>query len=116
MGLFIYGGNMRKVVFIIDGWFMRKRIYSLNAFYYSGPEIRKYCKKHLRQDDTIYRIFYYDTRPFQLKAHNPITKELIDFSQTSVAKAQDKLFDSIKKHRTLRLGLEGQTGQIKTGF
>lgn len=58
---------MRKVVFMIDGWFMRKRIYSLKAFHYDGPSIREYCKRHLRDGDCIYRIFYYDTMPLNKK-------------------------------------------------
>ena len=97
---------MRKVVFMIDGWFMRKRIYSLKAFSYNAAEIRDYCRKHLRDNDTLYRIFYYDTPPLQVKAHNPITKEFIDFSKTSVAKAQNGLLKSIKKtpNFALRLG------------
>jgi hypothetical protein len=54
MGLFFYGGAMtRKVVFMIDGWFMRKRIYNLKTFFYDGPAIRKYCKSHLRSDDYL---------------------------------------------------------------
>jgi len=54
---------MRKVVFMIDGWFMKKRIFKLKPFYYDGPNIRNYCKSHLRPKDYLYRIFYYDTPP-----------------------------------------------------
>ena len=95
-----------KVVFIIDGWFMRKRIYSLKSFHYDGKHIRGYCKRHLRPDDTIYRIFYYDTEPLDKKGHNPITKKGIDFSKTNTAIAQYELLDSIKKtpNFALRLG------------
>ena len=97
---------MRKVVFMIDGWFMRKQIYRYKTFYYSGAEIRKYCLKHLRKDDYLYRIFYYDTEPLDKKGHNPITKKAIDFSETPVAVAQRKLLESIKStpNFALRLG------------
>ncbi len=97
---------MRKVVFMIDGWFMRKRVYLLKSFFYSGPEIRKYCVKHLRQNDYLYRIFYYDTAPLDKKGHNPISGKAIDFKNTPVAKAQLELFDSIKRtpNFALRLG------------
>lgn len=91
---------------MIDGWFMRKRIYSLKAFHYDGSEIRKYCKKHLKPDDYLYRIFYYDTEPLDKKGHNPITKKLVDFKNTPTAKAQRALLESIKKtpNFALRLG------------
>ena len=97
---------MRKVVFVIDGWFMRKRIYRLKSFLYDGPNIRKYCKKHLRNDDTLYRIFYYDTEPLNKKGHNPVSGNPIDFGQTKVAITQNRLLDSIRKtpNFALRLG------------
>ena len=96
----------RKVVFVIDGWFMRKRIYTLKTFHYDGSEIRKYCKRHLKVDDYLYRIFYYDTEPLEKKGHNPISKKLIDFKKTATAQAQAKLLESIKKtpNFALRLG------------
>jgi len=97
---------MRKVVFMIDGWFMRKQIYRHKTFYYSGPEIRKYCVKHLRKDDYLYRIFYYDTEPLDKKGQYPISKKTIDFAVTKVALEQIKLLNSIKEtpNFALRLG------------
>ncbi len=97
---------MRKVVFTIDGWFMRKEIYKSKAFFYSGPEIRKYCCQHLKKDDYLYRIFYYDTEPLDKKGHYPITKKAVDFSLTNVASAQHKLLDSLRStpNFALRLG------------
>lgn len=97
---------MSKIVFMIDGWFMRKRIYQIKTFYYDGPNIRKYCQLFLGPKDTLYRIFYYDTEPLKDKANNPITKKFIDFGRTSVAMKQHKLFESIKRtpNFALRLG------------
>jgi uncharacterized LabA/DUF88 family protein len=97
---------MSKVVFMIDGWFMRKRIYKLKSFHYDGPNIRKYCCRHLKPEDQLYRIFYYDTEPLDKKGHNPISKKPIDFKKTQVAEAQYNLLDSIKRtpNFALRLG------------
>jgi uncharacterized LabA/DUF88 family protein len=91
---------------MIDGWFMRKTIHEVKKFPYTGPEIRKYCIRHLKKDDYLYRIFYYDTEPLDKKGHNPITKKAIDFNRTPVAIAQRNLFNSIKKtpNFALRLG------------
>jgi len=91
---------------MIDGWFMRKRIYNLKTFYYNGDEIRKYCLRHLKKDDNLYRIFYYDTGPLNKKGHHPITKELIDFKGTATAKGQIALLESIRStpNFALRLG------------
>lgn len=97
---------MRRVVFMIDGWFMRKRIYRLGPFFYNGQNIREYCKRHLRPGDQIYRIYYYDTKPADEKGNNPLTNSFIDFSRTSVAEAQNTLLESIKTtpNFALRLG------------
>ncbi|MDH4029200.1 MAG: NYN domain-containing protein [Nitrospirota bacterium] len=97
---------MGKVVFMIDGWFMRKRIYNLKSFHYDGPNIRKYCCSHLKKEDQLYRIFYYDTEPLDRKGHNPVSKKFIDFKKTPVAEAQYKLLESIKRtpNFALRLG------------
>jgi uncharacterized LabA/DUF88 family protein len=97
---------MTKVVFVIDGWFMRKRIYKLKTFYYNGKNIRRYCLSLLKPDQVVYRIFYYDTEPLSQKGHNPITKKMIDFSITPVAVTQNKLLDSIRStpNFALRLG------------
>jgi len=97
---------MSKIVFMIDGWFMRKRVYKLKAFYYSGLNIRDYCMKFLSDTDTLYRIFYYDTEPLMEKGRNPISNKAIDFSKTQVAIDQKKLLDSIRRtpNFALRLG------------
>jgi uncharacterized LabA/DUF88 family protein len=97
---------MRKVVFVIDGWFMYKTCSRLRNFQYCGPEIRKYCKKHLRSGDNLYRIFYYDTEPLNKRGHHPLTNKIVDFGKTRVATNQNELFESIKKtpNFALRLG------------
>jgi uncharacterized LabA/DUF88 family protein len=105
--LLLETGNLRKLAILIDGWFMRKRIYRLKSFFFSGDEIRKYCIKHCKNEsDCIYRIFYYDTYPLLKTGHHPLTGKFIDFSKTQVAKQQIDLLNSIKKtpNFALRLG------------
>lgn len=97
---------MSKVAILIDGWFMRKRIIETNAFWYEGKSIREYCLKHLRAQDDLYRIFYYDTPPLALTVEHPITGNQIDFGNTLVARDQNELFRSLKRtsNMALRLG------------
>lgn len=58
------------------------------------------------ESDQLYRIFNYDCPPLTKKAHNPITKKSIDFSQTPVAVFRFELFKELKHLRkvALRLG------------
>ena len=85
----------RKVVFFIDGWFMCKRIQSLRSFYYDGNGIRNYCCRHLSPNDSIYRIFYYDTEPLDCKGHNPLTGRAFDFKKHPVYAQQMRVLDSM---------------------
>ena len=32
--------------------------------------------RHLRANDVLYRVFYYDCAPMSKKMHNPVTKKL----------------------------------------
>ena len=97
---------MRRAVFIIDGYFMWKRISFLKAFYYDGNNIRKYCLKHLDKEDFLYRIFYYDTHPLEAKGHNPISNKLINFKTSPATQARIRLYESLRKtpNFALRLG------------
>ena len=97
---------MDKVAFMIDGWFMRKRIIKTKAFYYSARNIRKYCLSLLRKNQKLFRIYYYDTPPLDSHGQNPINKRPIDFGKTEVAQEQNRLLEEIRSQPNfaLRLG------------
>ena len=101
-----------KIAFMIDGWFMRKRIYKTRAFYYSAYNIRKYCQSLLRDNQQLFRIYYYDTAPLEAKGHNPISKKPINFGKTKVAKDQNKILTEIRTQPNfaLRLGTTNWRG------
>lgn len=105
--------HYRKVVFIIDGYFMNKRLQRFRTFQFNGPGIREYCLQHLRPEDELYRIFFYDSPPLELKGHNPLTGQLVDFGSTPVALAQRELLDSIRRtpQFALRLGKPSWAGR-----
>ncbi len=96
----------RTFAFIIDGNYMRRRVFRLGAFPFDGPQIRKYCCSHLKKTDTLYRIFYYDSPPLEATGHHPISKKHMDFSSSDVAVRQRELLDSIRRtpNFALRLG------------
>ena len=95
-----------KIAIIIDGWFMRKRIYKTKAFSYSAKNIHTYCKSLLKKEQKIFRIYYYDTEPLRSKGHHPVTKKSINFEKTSVAKEQNRILGEIREYPNfaLRLG------------
>lgn len=85
---------------------MRKTIYKKKSFFYDGQHIREYCRNHLKANDYLYRIFYYDTEPLTVHGKHPLSGRAVDFGNTPVAIEQRRLLESIKTtpNFALRLG------------
>jgi len=97
---------MRKIMFFVDGMFMRRRVLERNWFLYKSREIRSYCMKHLRQEDYLVRIYYYDCLPLQARGTSPLNGKEIRFSQLESARLRYQLFEALKTtpNFSLRLG------------
>ena len=55
---------------------------------------------------TLYRIFYYDCEPLELKIHHPVTQKFTDYSKTWNYDFRKQLFEELKKKRkvAIRMG------------
>jgi len=109
-----------RTAFLVDGGFFLKRYYRLQGSktpLEAAQALHRMCRDHLvdkprgpkserRRISHLYRIFYYDCPPLTKKAHNPVTRRPIDFSQTALAKWRLQFFEELKKLRkvALRLG------------
>lgn len=99
-----------NVAILIDGGFFLKRYRKLFNGWDHTPEdvakaLVKMCNDHLSPKDYLYRIFYYDCLPLVKKAHNPVSKNSIDFSKSDAAKFRLNFFDELKKKRKIALRL-----------
>ena len=96
---------MGKVAFFVDGHFMFKRISLFKSFFMDGPNIREYCLRHLKDKETLYRIFYYDTPPLERVAKKPFGTE-VNFAESKAAVRVRTLLQSICEtpNMALRLG------------
>lgn len=104
---------MQRVIFVVDGEFMRKRIISLKAFYFDGAGIRRHCLSHLTPDETLSRIMFYDALPFTGRGEHPISGPM-DFSQTPLVARKQQFLQSLRTtpEMALRLGRSAwQAGQ-----
>lgn len=101
-----------KVAILIDGGFFVKRF---NALYnkdrqMSGAEVAEHlytmALKHVGSRNSLYRIFYYDCEPLSKKAHNPISKQAVDFSKSPEYRFRTELINTLKQKRkvALRIG------------
>lgn len=108
----------RRIAVLIDGGFFIKRF---NHLYNSdgrmtGEQVAKamytMAHRHLRPNDVLYRVFYYDCEPLSKKTHNPITGKAIDFSKTPQYEFRMKLMECLKHQRkvALRLGMLKEDG------
>ena len=96
---------MRKVIIFVDGMFMRRRVFERKCFYYSAKEIRNYCLKHLKQDDYLVRMYYYDCLPLRAKGISPLNNREIRFAELESAKQRYMLIDALKSTPQLALRL-----------
>jgi len=117
--------RIRRIAVLIDGGFFIKRLSKLVAAQHCktaasvANSARLLCKRHVqrlinepftanrsRWLDHVYRLFYYDARPFDEIAHHPILNQQIQFAKTDEAKFRNELFNELRKARkfALRLG------------
>ena len=110
--------SVPTAVLIDGGFFMRryKAIYEKNNIEHTAEEIVKtiisMAIRHAKKNNgTLYRIFFYDCKPYCKKQHNPITKKAIDFSKTPEAIKRNEIHELLKKERKVAL----RYGEIKDG-
>ena len=101
-----------KIAVLIDGGFFVKRFNSLynKERMMSGTQVADIlytmAMKHVGNNNTLYRIFYYDCLPLGKKVHNPISKKVVDFSKTYEYAFRTELLEALKRKRkvALRIG------------
>ena len=117
--------RIRRIAILIDGGFFIKRLSKLVAAHHCDTPVsvansaRVLCKRHVQKLtgerfdtnpshwlDHVYRLFYYDARPFTEIAHHPILNQQIQFAKTPEAKFREDLFHELRQARkfALRLG------------
>ena len=100
---------------MIDGGFFLKRYPKIfkNGWTHT-PKIKaenmyRMAMRHLHQKDNhhhqLYRIFYYDCKPFDKGIHNPISDKFVNFPKTQQAIDRIAFFNELKKRRKLALRL-----------
>lgn len=102
---------MPKAAILIDGGYFLKRFsFVCPNVEASDPEavadsLEALVRSHLMQLNKVYRVpnplqllyrnFYYDARPYGLKAHKPISKSLINYAKSDEAVFRTKLFEAL---------------------
>lgn len=97
---------MGKLICIIDGDFMRRRVIESQSFYYTGQAIRQHCLRHVLPGEELLRILYYAAAPFDGQGVHPKTGETVDFARTEQHRMADEFFRGLAStpQMALRLG------------
>ncbi len=102
----------QRIAVLIDGAFFLKRFFKqydveqkMSAFQVANA-MNQMVHDHIRRNDVLYRVFYYDCTPLSKTVCNPVSHKNISFGNTSVYKFKKALFEELKKKRkfALRLG------------
>ena len=94
---------------MIDGGFLRHVLYRpLGNRLPAASDVISFSKKCLRDDDErLFRIYFYDCRPYDGRETNPISGEEIDFSATRIARTMTGFLDDLSRrdHIAFRRGV-----------
>ncbi len=113
---------MMRTAILIDGGFFIRRYKYINGFEKSdsaelmAKNLVSYCLKHIQKINKyrsryhlpptdLYRIFYYDAKPFDGDSRNPITGKAVSFKNTEQYIFRNMLFEELKKQRKIALRL-----------
>lgn len=117
--------RVRRIAVMIDGGFFLRRLPKLvPAHHRTTPgqvaeTARHLCKRHVlrlcgipeedadvRWLDQVYRLFYYDARPYDGVSHHPLLNRRVEFAKSDTALFRDRLFQELRSKRkfALRLG------------
>ena len=105
-----------RIAILIDGGFFIKRF---NALYnrdrkMTGEQVADMmytmALRHVRDNDVLYRIFYYDCEPLDKRMHNPITGRCINYAKSDQYKFRHDLMNALKYKRKVALRI----GTLKT--
>lgn len=89
-----------QVAILLDGGFVKKRLkLRLKRFPMTQDvvDLTTTIMGHVRLHDAdLFRVFYYDSPPFQGSSMNPLDRSVVDFSATVAAKQNQSLLDSLE--------------------
>lgn len=104
---------MKSIAILHDGGFVRKRLYRLLGDHHAcANDIIRLSTAICRQEEELFRIYYYDCLPLEGADTNPLLNTRMDFGKSATAKRMKSLLDSLarKDHVAFRRGQIHFTG------
>lgn len=100
-----------RVTFFVDGGFFKRKFKTVRGKFPTAKNVWDFCVTKILPlqeftGDALFRIFFYDCRPYQGEVTDPRTGGIIDFGQSASAKAQEKFLNNLAAlpHMAVRAG------------
>ena len=103
--------KMKLTAILLDGGFLTKKLEKLLGHFPTSADVRSFASKCCKQDEELFRVYYYDSPPYDGEAIHPITKANHSFAKTAVFGRNSRL------QRELRLSdaFAVRKGEVKFG-
>lgn len=91
-----HGGFLFKTAILVDGgWFSKELGHLLDIRHPHADLIYRHAVSVVGPDDLLVKFFYYDSKPYDAKETNPITKVVTDFSKSPGYGARERFFQEL---------------------
>ena len=111
--------KIKTAILIDGGWMARVLASELNKRYATAEQVYRNAISVMAEDEELYRVFYYDSEPYQKAQTNPISGLEEDFSKKSTAQGRDRFYRELNKmpQMALRMGSLNYRGwKLKDDF
>lgn len=109
--------NATTTAILVDGGFYCKRakyIFGEKSPCERADELVSYCMRHIKRNNHLYRIFYYDCPPSDKVFFHPLTQKNVPLAKSEIYKWSNEFHECLASKRkvALRMGelLESQNG------
>ena len=64
---------MKSVAILLDGGFVTKKLYKMLGRHATANDVLEFSEACLKQDEELFRLYYYDCQPDEQTQTNPIS-------------------------------------------
>lgn len=101
--------TLYQVAILVDAGYLNHELYPiLGNRYPTADDVVSFCHRCLKlEEERLFRIYYYDCRPFEGKQSNPVSGTIVNFGTTPLAAAMKSLQDRLprQQHIAFRAGI-----------
>ena len=87
---------MKKVAVLLDGGLVLRALYRLlGERHPTAGDVWGFAQACVRGDEELFRIYFYDCPPYEGRQKNPVSPEMVEFSDSRTARRKRKLHQQL---------------------